>query len=158
MRLFLLAVLLASVGVGACSGGARAPDKPTGPATGEKQPKTKKPPVSAAAGDITFAPCTVTPCMYHAGSRDYHDCLNVQQGKCFQYGKSCIPADRCMVDPQSGAVRACEQPSEGRCLRFGAACKPAKNCMLEPKERRYRTCEQLTDGKCARFGTPCQPT
>ena len=152
MRVLLTAALIALAG--ACSGTSRNPENPTG-GGGETGPK--KPPVRAQPGDIKFAPCAAAPCMYHAGSQDYHDCLNAQQGKCFQYGKSCIPADQCLVDPASGALRSCEQPGEGRCLKFGAACQPPGNCVLEPKERRYRTCEQLTDGKCARFGTPCQP-
>jgi hypothetical protein len=154
MRLPLLtAVLLLA---GACSGPTRSTAQ-AGSLAGAGTIRPGKAAASPKLGDLSFAACTTPPCMYHAGSGDYHDCLIVQQGKCFQYGKSCVPNDHCMVDPQTGSLRACEQPLEGKCLRFSGACQPKGNCVLEPTERRYRICSQLIDGKCARFGAPCQP-
>lgn len=102
-------------------------------------------------------PCAAQPCAYHAGRDGYFLCLDGAAGRCFHYGRSCTPADGCMLDAKSGTYRSCEQAVEGRCVRFGAACDPPERCMFDRSSGLYRTCTQGERGRCDGFGEVCGP-
>ena len=139
----------------ACSGKSKGskpptPPKPGGDTTSDVAvPVRPPPPVEGIA-------CSTGPCMFHPGSGHYHECLNAGAGGCFQYGRRCLPADRCVLDA-SGVYRTCTDPGEGACVKFGAPCAPAKSCAFDAASSTYRTCEKLDAGRCSRFGDPCQP-
>lgn len=138
----------------ACSGDP-GPKKPTPPrpandAADTNAPVRPPPPVEGIA-------CSAGPCMFHPGSGNYHECLNAAAGGCFQFGRRCFPADKCVPDG-AGVYRTCAKIGEGTCLQFATGtCEPARRCAFDPASASYKTCEQLDAGKCTRFGAPCQP-
>lgn len=151
MRAIAIALLLC----GACSAKSPEAKKPAPPKPGNDTasasgtPDRPPPPVEGIA-------CSAGPCMFHPGSGNYHECLNAAAGGCFQFGRRCFPADKCVPDA-AGVYRTCTKIGEGTCLELGDPCTPAKNCAFDPASSTYRTCDKLDAGKCASFGATCEP-